>query len=101
MRITGSIYFSLLNTCTGTALLVVGAGNIRKPPSLKQLIIMGRCDKHGGENTGFEGCDGGAHHRSTLALLLFLLLLFCCFPWGEGPESSPERRYWSGVLRDE
>ena len=42
MGITGSVYFSLLNTCAGTALLVLGAGNIkRKPPSLKQLIVVG------------------------------------------------------------
>ena len=42
MGITGSVYLSLLNTRTGTALLVPGAGNIkRKPPSLKQLIVMG------------------------------------------------------------
>lgn len=85
MGITGSIYFSLLNTCTGTALLVVGAGNVkRKPPSLKQLIIMGRCDKHGGENTGLKGCDGGAHHRSRCFVVVPVVAFLLFFPLGRG-----------------
>ena len=85
MDIIGSICFSLPNTCTGTALLGLGAGNTKmKPPPLKQLITVGRHDTYSGEDMDTRGCDRGTCQRLCCFVVLILVVVFWFLPLERG-----------------